>query len=145
MNKNVPLSNEIKSTFPDNMKQKLYTAVIDLYTVTVDNYDNGESLDTTECYYTGYHELKFQTIEELKQKIAEQFNCRLDFVSITYNEGCCLDISWYSTNDDGTGIVTDETFDKFKQNIAILYSVWMPAVITITYDVDCSIFQDQLD
>lgn len=127
------------------MKQKLYTAVIDHYTVTVDNYDNGENPDTTEYYYTGCHELKFQTIHELKQKIAEQFNCRFDFVSITYNEGCRLDISWYSANDDGTGTVTDETFDKFKQNAAILYSVWMPVAISIAYDVDCSIFQDQLD
>lgn len=130
------------------MKQKLYTATFDQYTVTVDHYTNSESLDIPEYFYTFYtggHELKFQTIEELKQKIAEQFNCRPDFVSITYNEGCCLDISWYSINDDGTGIVTDETFDKFKQNAAILYSVWMPAAISIAYDVDCSIFQDQLD
>lgn len=127
------------------MKQKLYTATFDRYTVTVDHYTKGESLDMSEYFYTGCNELKFQTIEELKQKIVEQFNCRLDFISITYNKGCCLDISWYSTNDDGTGTVTDETFDKFKQNKAIIYSVWLPAAISITYDVDCSIFQDQLD
>lgn len=145
MNKNVPLSNETKSTSPDNMKQKLYTATIDHYTVTVDHYTDGENPDTTDYCYTGCQEIKFQTIDELKQKIAEQFDCSLNYISIAYNEGCCLDISWYSVNDDGTGIISDETFNKFKQNEAILYSVWMPAAVSITYDVDCSIFQDQLD
>ena len=126
------------------MKQKLYTATIDHYTVTVDHYTDGENPDTTDYCYTGCQEIKFQTINELKQKIAEQFNCRLNYVSITHNKGCCLDISWYSANDDGTGIISDEIFDKFKQNEAILYSVWMPAAVSVTYDVDCSIFQDQL-
>lgn len=147
MNKNGLLLSEIKFTFPDKLTMPTvkYTARFNYYTSTIDNFLTGEAPESTEHHYLDNNTIQFETIAELKQKIADFFCCNPAFIGISLAEGNTLDCSWLSESQNGDSYITDEIYAKFSNSEQHLYAIWLPISVQVTYDVDCHIFNDQLD
>jgi hypothetical protein len=109
-----------------------YIAELYDYTITKDNYEQGEDPSTTQCIECAVRRIKFNTVQELKDEIA----CRVLFDSgyrhnmyithLGFNE---YGVDWTSKCDDINEPVDEETMEKFKNGEIDIYAGQMTIYI----------------
>lgn len=113
----------------DNFK---YIATLYDYTLTKDNFNEGEDPSTTQCFECPVHRIKFNTVSELKDEIAHRvlfdsaYSHNLYITHLDSNE---YGVDWLSRTEDDNYHVDEETMEKFKNGEVDLYAGQMTIYI----------------
>ncbi len=114
------------------MNNTKYIAELYDYTITKDNFNEGEDPWTTQFNECAVRRIKFNSVEELKEEIA----CRVLFDSayrhnmfITHLDGNEYGVDWSSEDGDINIPVSEETMEKFKNGEVDIYAGQMTIYI----------------
>ena len=125
------------------MNNSKYIAKFYDYTVTKDNFVEGEDPGTTGWYDTPVNTIAFNTLKELKEILGEHFD-KNDFY-IMHNEDNRYDVQWTANDKDGYLAPTKEEWEKFKNNEIDLYACVMQIEIYRIEKVTEDTFSEELD
>ena len=125
------------------MNNHRYIAKFYDYTVTKDNFAEGEEPESTEWYDTPVNTIAFNTPKELKEILGEHFDNN-DFY-IMHNEDNRYDVQWTASDSDGYLSPTEEEWKKFKNNEIDLYACVMQIEIYRIEKVTEDIFNEKLN
>ena len=125
------------------MNSNKYIAKFYDYTVTKDNYTEGEDPGSTGWYDTSVNIASFNTLKELKEILGEYFDNN-DFY-IMHNEDNRYDVQWTASDSDGILAPTKEEWEKFKNNEINLYACVMQIEIYRIEKVTEDTFNEELD
>ena len=126
------------------MNNHKYIAKFYDYTVTKDNYTEGEDPSNTGWYFVPIDTtISFNTLKELKQILGEHFDNN-DFY-IMHNEDNRYDVQWTASDQDGFLAPTKEEWEKFKNNEIDLYACVMQIEIYRIEKVTEDAFNEELD
>ena len=125
------------------MNNHKYIAKFHDYTVTKDNFVEGEDPGYTEWYDTSVNIASFNTLKELKEILGEHFDNN-DFY-IMHNEDNRYDVQWTASDSDGILAPTKEEWEKFKNNEIDLYACVMQIEIYRIEKVTEDTFNEELD
>lgn len=125
------------------MNNNKYIAKFYDYTVTKDNYIEGEDPGNTEWYTAPVNTITFNTLKELKEILGEHFDNN-DFY-IMHNEDNRYDVQWTASDQDGILAPTKEEWEKFKNNEIDLYACVMQIEIYRIEKVTEDTFNEELD
>lgn len=113
----------------NNMK---YIAELYDYTITKDNFNEGEDPSTTQYNECAVRRIRFNSVDELKEEIA----CRVLFDStyrrnmfITHLDGNEYGVDWSSEDGEINIPVSEETMEKFKNGEIDIYAGQMTIYI----------------
>ena len=109
-----------------------YIAKLYDYSITKDNFNDGEDPSTTQYNECAVRRIKFNSVEELKEEIA----CRILFDSayrhdmfITHLDGNEYGVGWTSEEKDINIPVNKERMEKFKKGEIDIYAGQMTIYI----------------
>ena len=103
---------------------KYYANLYD-YTLTKDNFNEGEDPSTTQTFECNVRHIKFNTVSELKDEIANRVLYDSAYsrnLYITHLEGNEYDVDWTSKREDDNCPVDEETMEKFRNGEIDLYA-----------------------
>ena len=109
-----------------------YIATLYDYTLTKDNFNEGEDPSTTQCFECPVRRIKFNTVSELKNEIAHRvlfdsaYSHNLYITHLDSNE---YGVDWLSRMEDDNYHVDEETMEKFKNGEVDLYAGQMTIYI----------------
>ena len=107
------------------MNDTKYIAELYDYTLTKDNWMEGEDPATTQYIECAVRQIKFNSIEDLKDEIAHRvlfdggYRHEIYIRHLDGNEYC---VDWSSKYDDINEPVDDETMKKFKEGEVDIYA-----------------------
>ena len=112
-------------------KFKYYANLYD-YTLTKDNFNEGEDPSTTQRFDCDVRRIEFNTVSELKHEIAT--SVLYDFayshnLYITHLDSNEYGVDWLSKWEDDNCHVDQETMEKFKNGEVDLYAGYMTIYI----------------
>lgn len=125
------------------MNNNKYIAKFHDYTVTKDNFIEGEDPGNTGWYDTSVNIVSFNTLKELKEILGEYFD-KNDFY-IMHNEDNRYDVQWTASDQDGILAPTEEEWKKFKNNEIDLYACVMQIEIYRIEKVMEDTFSEELN
>ena len=110
---------------------KYYANLYD-YTLTKDNFNEGEDPSTTQTFECSVRRIEFNTVSELKHEIAT--SVLYDFayshnLYITHLDSNEYGVDWLSIWEDDNCHVDEETMEKFKNGEVDLYAGQMTIYI----------------
>jgi hypothetical protein len=109
-----------------------YIAELYDYTLTKDNFNEGEDPSTTQYFECAVRRIKFNTVDELKDEIAHRvlFDSayRRDLY-ITHLDDNQYGVDWLSASEEDNDHVDQETMEKFKNGEVDLYAGYMTIYI----------------
>lgn len=114
------------------MNDTKYIANLYDYTLTKDNFNEGEDPSTTKTFECDVHRIKFSTVSELKEEIANRvlydsaYSRNLYITHLDSNE---YGVDWTSKWEDDNCSVDEETMEKFKNGEIDLYAGQMTIYI----------------
>ena len=109
-----------------------YIANLYDYTLTKENFNEGQDPSTTQCFDCDARRIKFNTVEELKKEIAYRvlydgaYSHNLYVNHLDSNEYV---VSWLSIWEDDNGHADEETMEKFENGEVDLYAGYMTIYI----------------
>ena len=107
------------------MNDTKYIAELYDYTITKDNWEQGEDPSTTQWNDCGVRRIRFNTVEELKVEIAHRvlfdnaYRCNM---YITHLDDNAYSVDWSSKYDDINEPVDEETMEMFKKGEIDIYA-----------------------
>ena len=109
-----------------------YIAELYDYTLTKDNFNEGEDPSTTQTFECPVRRIEFNTVSELKHEIAS--SVLYDFaysrnLYITHLDSNEYGVDWLSIWEDDNCHVDEETMEKFKNGEVDLYAGQMTIYI----------------
>lgn len=125
------------------MNDNKYIAKFYDYTVTKDNFVEGEDPSNTAWYTTSDYTIAFNTLKEFKEILGKYFDNN-DFY-IMHNEDNRYDVQWTASDRDGILAPTKEEWEKFKNNEIDLYACVMQIDIYRIEKVTEDTFSEELD
>lgn len=125
------------------MNDRKYIAKLYSYTITRDNYNQGEDPDTTGYSEAPVKSIRFNTFKEFKQILGSHLDMN-DFY-ILHNEDNRYDVQWAATDEDGIFSPSQEQWDKFQKDEIELYSCVMPIEVYRITPASRDEFEGQLD
>lgn len=137
------LSIKIELDYIIIMNNHKYIAKFYDYTVTKDNFTEGEDPKNTGWYFVPIDTIAFNTLKELKELLGEHFD-KNDFY-IMHNEDNRYDVQWTASDRDGFLAPTEEEREKFKNNEIDLYACAMQIEIYRIEKVAENAFNEELD
>ena len=114
------------------MNDTKYIAELYDYTITKDNYEQGEDPSTTQFNECAVRRIRFNTVQELKDEIAHRvlFDSKYRHdMYITHLDGNHYGVDWTSKCDDINEPVDEETMEKFKKGEIDIYAGQMTIYI----------------
>lgn len=102
-----------------------YIAELYDYTLTKDNFNNGEDPTTTQCFESALRRIKFNNVSELKNEIAHRVLFDSDYcrdLYITHLDSNEYGVDWLSSSPDENYHVDEEMMEKFKKGEVDLYA-----------------------
>jgi hypothetical protein len=125
------------------MNKHKYTAKLYDYTVTVDNFDEGEDPDTTQNIDAPAKTISFNNLNEFKMKLGRLLDNN-DFY-IMHNEDNRYDVQWTAIDEEGIYAPSKAVWEEFKQNKCNLYACVMQIEIYLIAPALANEFEGQLD
>ena len=104
------------------MNDVKYIANLFVYTLTKDNFNEGEDPSTTQTFECNVRHIKFNTVSELKDEIASRVLFDSAYrrnMFITHLEGNEYGVDWTSEDENINVPVDEETMEKFKNGDVI--------------------------
>ena len=114
------------------MNDVKYIANLFVYTLTKDNFNEGEDPSTTQTFECNVRHIKFNTVSELKDEIASRVLFDSAYrrnMFITPLEGNEYGVDWTSEDENINVPVDEETMEKFKNGEIDLYAGQMTIYI----------------
>lgn len=114
------------------MSDVKYIANLYVYTLTKDNFNEGEDPSTTQTFECDVRHIKFNTVSELKDEIASRVLFDSAYrrnMFITHLEGNEYGVDWTSEDENINVPVSEETMEKFKNGEIDLYAGQMTIYI----------------
>ena len=114
------------------MNDVKYIANLYVYTLTKDNFNEGEDPSTTQTFECDVRHIKFNTVSELKDEIASRVLFDSAYrrnMLITYLEGNEYGVDWSSEDENINVPVSEETMEKFKNGEIDIYAGQMTIYI----------------
>lgn len=114
------------------MNDVKYIANLFVYTLTKDNFNEGEDPSTTQTFECNVRHIKFNTVSELKDEIASRVLFDSAYrrnMFITHLEGNEYGVDWTSEDENINVPVDEETMEKFKNGEIDLYAGQMTIYI----------------
>lgn len=118
------------------------------YSVTKDNYKEGEDPSTTRYYECDVRQIKFDSLKELKENLKEEIAQRVlfdrayrDDMFITHLDGNQYGVEWTSEEEDINTPISKETMEKFKNGEVDIYNGQMMIYIYKVVPLD----EEELD
>ena len=102
------------------------------YTLTKNNFNEGENPSTTQCFECDVQRIEFTTVSELKYEIARRVLYDFAYshnLCITHLDSNKYGVNWLSRWEDDNGHVDDETMEKFKRGEVDIYTGQMTIYI----------------
>ena len=124
------------------MNTKKYIAILNNYTVSQDNCENGE---VAEIGYEAppIKRIRFDDFGELKDELCNRFD-ENNFI-IHHNEDNRYDVLWESSDEGGMIAPTADEWEEYVNNRRDLYSCLMRIDIYSISPVSSDEFADQVD
>lgn len=114
------------------MNNTKYIAKLYDYTITKDNFNEGEDPSTTQYNECAVRRIKFNSVEELKEEIAHRVlfdSAYRHNMFITHLEGNEYGVDWSSEDGDINIPVSEKTMEKFKNGEIDIYAGQMTIYI----------------
>ena len=114
------------------MNDVKYIANLYVYTLTKDNFNEGEDPSTTQTFECDVRHIKFNTVSELKDEIASRVLFDSAYrrnMLITYLEGNEYGVDWSSEDENINVPVSEDTMEKFKNGEIDIYAGQMTIYI----------------
>ena len=114
------------------MNDVKYIANLFVYTLTKDNFNEGEDPSATQTFECDVRHIKFNTVSELKDEIASRVLFDSTYrhnMFITHLEGNEYGVDWTSEDENINVPVSEETMEKFKNGEIDLYAGQMTIYI----------------
>lgn len=114
------------------MSDVKYIANLYVYTLTKDNFNEGEDPSTTQTFECDVRHIKFNTVGELKDEIANRVlydSAYRHNMFITHFEGNEYGVDWSSEDENINIPVSEETMEKFQNGEIDLYAGQMTIYI----------------
>ncbi len=114
------------------MSNVKYIANLYVYTLTKDNVNEGEDPSATQTFACDTQRIKFSTVSELKDEIANRvlhnsaYSRNLYITHLDSNE---YGVDWTSKREDDNCPVDEETMEKFQRGEIDLYAGQMTIYI----------------
>lgn len=109
-----------------------YIAELYDYTLTKDNFNEGEDPSTTQYFECAVRRIKFNTVSELKKEIAYRVlydSAYQQDLYITHLDSNEYGVDWLSASEEDNDHVDQETMEKFKNGEVDLYAGYMTIYI----------------
>ena len=124
------------------MNTKKYIAILNNYTVSRDNCENGEVAET-DYEAPPVKRIRFNDFGELKDELCNRFDENNFYIH--HNEDNHYDVLWESSDESGMIAPTADEWEKFVNNRRDLYSCVMRIDIYSLSPVSPEEFADQVD
>lgn len=125
------------------MNSRKYTARLFDFSITRDNWENGEDPATTQYDNAPVRHIQFNNIAELKKELCRHFDINEFFV--VHNEGNRYDIQWISSDESGMFAPSPQEMEAFKRGERDMYTCVMQVELYKVQAVEFDEISDQLD
>lgn len=114
------------------MNKFKYFANLYYYTLTKNNFNEGEDTSTAQRFACDVYRIEFTTVSELKYGIAQRILHDFSYshnLCITHLDSNKYGVNWLSRWEDDNGHVDEETMEKFKRGEVDIYAGQMTIYI----------------